>query len=235
MAEVGNNNGGALKFENYNVSAGKGSLYQSSKEPKEGFEEIVLDSGKKTYHRYVRGVSGIVTKVDIREANFPSGVVKQLVVNVQDKETNVIQVIQIPLFNTKKNYSQSAVSMMNILPNLDKSKEVVIGYYLSEYEKKNGTGKGTNVTAYASYVGEKTEDGKPVNVKWIDFSKIPQIEVVEKLGEKTYNMDKRDEFYYSLLQEILEKFTFTPTQNSSAEKPAPSFKQEIEDDTDLPF
>lgn len=234
MAEVGNT-GGSLKFENYNVSAGKGSLYQSSKEPKEGFEEIVLESGKKTYHRYVRGVSGVVTKVDIREANFPSGVVKQLVVNVQDKETNVVQVIQIPLFNSKKNYSQTAVSMMNILPNLDKAKEVVIGYYLSEYSKKNGE-KGTNATAYASYVGEKTEDGKPVNVKWIDFNKVPKPELIEKLGEKTYNMDKRDEFYYNLLQEILEKFTFVSgnAPETKQEKPSPNFKQEEEDDS-LPF
>jgi len=206
MAEVVNN-GGNFTFQNYNVSASKGSLYQSSKVEKDGYEEVITQSGTKTYHRYVKSVTGYVTKVAVNTANFPSGAVEQLVVNVTDRENGVIQVIQMPLHNSKGNYSTTALAMLNVLPNLDKDKEVAVGFYLSKYTTKSGDEK-TNVVASISYLGETTEDGKPLNVKWIDFSEVPMGEKVEKRGTVTWNFDKRDDFYYDLLQKVIERFRF---------------------------
>ena len=149
---------------------------------------------------------------------------EQLVVNVTDKENGIIQAIQMPLHNSKGNYSTTALAMLNVLPNLNKDKEVAVGFYLSKYTAKSGDEK-TNVVASISYLGETTEDGKPLNVKWIDFSEVPMGEKVEKRGTITWNFDKRDDFYYDLLQKVIERFRF----ENGESQPSPSKKQNTND------
>lgn len=204
---------------NYGVSTARKTLYHSSKEPKEGYKEVKNKEGGVSYHRDVQGLTGKITKVEIRDSKIG----KQLCVNLSDNEQ--ISVIQIGLKN------QAYQKLIDSIYNADLSEEVIVSFY----GKKDKVGKEWQ-NCYCAYNQKKDDKGKNIPVEWLNTDDKPKPKQ-NKAGDWIWT-DVED-WYYDKIQELtnrVEKFKLDKGMDS---KPVIKDEKEREmvttDKFDLPF
>lgn len=106
--------------------SGSGVLYQSSKEPKEGYEEHVNDkTGAVSYWKvFWNGIEGYLSDIEIREVDYNGAKTKYVAIKISDDEGNYI--INVPLMTQKGGINNYVKSLVRYLPNIDLKRKVVI-------------------------------------------------------------------------------------------------------------
>ncbi len=106
--------------------SGSGLLYQSSREPKEGFEEHINEkTGAVSYWRvFWNGIEGYLSDINVREVEFNGINAKYLSIKISDEDGNYF--INIPLMTQKGGINNYVKSLVRYLPNIDLKRKVVI-------------------------------------------------------------------------------------------------------------
>lgn len=191
----------------------KGELYVGSKEPKEGFTEIIIDAGKatekRTYQKSYRSTDyGNVIFLGINEKNFDTGKVKYVEISIQsDERDNAVDVVQLPLKNTKGGLTDEVKKLVAILPSLDYSKPIII----SSNREKNQRGYVDKVLYFRYKAQEGEEKDTPIkfSLKFGEKGNVPMFLVEEdpiSPGSKTMNYKEQDAFLSKVLLYELKRF-----------------------------
>lgn len=241
MSAIEVNTGGKITY--YKVQEKTGLLYLSSKTQLEGYEKrTYLDNDKVekvTYHKYFKAIKGNVNYLAIKDTDYG----KNLIIGVDnDGEKSAISM---PLYDSYKNYSKSVEALLSVLPNVDFSKKVILGFNSSEKEGKNGKSY-LNVFCNIGYPDEPNKEGYPTKVAGIDYTTIPLVTVTENnRGEKEFDKEARKDFFYEIMDAAIKKVDNlspstapTVTQSESVESSVENNTQAfetVEDDDDLPF
>lgn len=106
--------------------SGSGLLYQSSREPKEGFEEHINEkTGAVSYWRvFWNGIEGYLSDINVREVEFNGIKAKYLSIKISDEDGNYF--INVPLMTQKGGINNYVKSLVRYLPNIDLKRKVVI-------------------------------------------------------------------------------------------------------------
>ena len=184
---------------NYGVSGSKKKFYHASKEPKEGYAAIEKTDGTLTYHRYVDGLTGKITKVDLRDSPFG----KQLVVFLTDSEQ--ISSIQVGLDSAPYRV------LIDSIFNAELSEDLVIKFY----GKKDKNGKEWQ-NCYSAYLNQ-IKDGKNVMIERLDTKDCPQGK--QKASGK-WDFSGQEEWYYDRLQELIGRVEKFKLEKGMESKPA---------------
>jgi hypothetical protein len=191
----------------------KGELYESSKDPKEGFNEIVLDPGtpneRKTYQKSYKSTDyGKVSYLAITEKNFPKGKVNYVELSVQsDEDPTGVDVIQLPLRSLKGGLNDEVKKLIAILPSLDYSKSIII----SSNREKNLRGYVDKIL-YFRYKQEEGQDkDTPIkfSLKFGEKGNVPMFLIEEdpiNPSQKTMNYKDQDKFLSQVLMYELKRY-----------------------------
>lgn len=219
MAEI-NNNYSNSEIVNYQVSGAEKKLYHASKEPKEGYKKIELDSGKLTYHRYLDGLTGKLVYLNFKDTEFG----KKFGIILNDGEVSASISVGVD--------TEPYRVFIDALYNLDFSKEIAVTFYPKKGEKK------TYQNCFLYYVGETfvDKDGKTKNVcpERLDSKKAPQ-GIQKKSGK--WDFSEQEEWYYERASELVaryEKFKLSKSTQSVKAESTPK-AVEVGDGDDLPY
>lgn len=183
--------------------SGNGTLYESSKEEREGFAPHVNEStGATSYWKeYYNGVDGYLTRLDIREVDFESFKAKYLNIYLtDDKETCVIK---IPLMTQTGKMNRYVKALMKYMPNIDLSRKILIRPELRKQGDKYPP-SGLFLYHVSDVEGGKDEIIKQYYKKgvngWPDL-----VERKKMTGETYYDSEDQDTFAYKVLEEFIKK------------------------------
>lgn len=187
----------------------KGELYVGSSEKKDGFTEVQLKDGVTYQKAYKSTDYGKVIFLGINEKNFPTGKVKYLELSIaSDEDENTVDVVQLPLKNTKGGLSDEVKKLIAILPSLDYSKSIII----SSNREKNTRGYVDKVLFFR-YKNEGAADEKDTPIKFsLKFGEkgnVPMFEIDEDPitpGAKTFDYRKQDAFLSTVLVYELKRY-----------------------------
>jgi hypothetical protein len=209
------------------VSFKDGSIYETSKEPQEGFEKnewsVAGRSGVNYKKVYRKPISGALVSVKHRDTNF--GQTLAVVLRNEDYFQ-----IEVPLMD-RDEISPFAENIIRQLPNLQKGMEYdVTGFVYqpegSKYQyrgltfRKDGTEK---VEKSLSYQTANNPDGD-----------IPPIEWKESMGKKKPNFEKRNDFLYNFMKKQLNE-NFGESQDVPSTPEPPKVEEKKPNVEDLPF
>ena len=224
-------------YFNYSISFGKGKLYLKSSEPKDGYEEVIYQENKKTYHKYVDQIKGQLKYFDVKEAEFQGKKLSFLELTLIDGDDN--NKVSVPLKNAKGNYTDEVKALVSSLNSAEVGEEVTLTVKKSTSTGKNGK-EYTNLNIYINYVNKLGENGKGLSTGFISYTDIPapDKEEDEDLGT-LYSWKPVNKFYAQKIKEIKEKFESGKNNTPSAPKqeaPKENFVGEKEyDSQELPF
>lgn len=184
--------------------SGSGLLYQSSREPKEGFEEHINDkTGAVSYWRvFWNGIEGYLSDVSVREVEFNGVNAKYVSIKISDEDGNYF--INVPLMTQKGGINNYVKSLVRYLPNIDLKRKVVIN---PAHAKKGDQYAPCNF--FISYARE-TPDGKDELIRqyykngqngWPD-----RVESTDIMGNKKFDYTTQDTFAFQVFKQYLEKF-----------------------------
>jgi len=94
------------------------------------------------------------------------------------------------------------------------NEEVTITPKENLYKNKKGEDK-KSLNVYINYNNIQREDGKNESTGYIPYSEVPKLEKVEKHGKVTWNSDKADDFYYTILKTLESKFDVSNTSDNN--------------------
>ena len=220
MAEL-NNEYSSREIVNYQVSGAKKKLYHASKEPKDGYVKIELDSGKVTYHRYVQGLTGKMIKVVFNDGDFGKRLRFLL---TDDTQTSAVDLVL---------DTAAYRAFIDAMYNADFSKELAIKFYDKKVQDK------VYQNCFVYYPNDTIiEAGKEKNVtpNRLDNSDCPKGKL-SKAGKWTFT--EQEEWYYEKAEELISRFEkfklaskFDP---KSIEKPVEKAKVSESHSEDVPF
>lgn len=216
-----------------NIRVKKGTFYTASKTPLEGYKEIEYEDrktkeNKKTYHKELREVKGVLNKIDIHDGLFG----KTFRIFIEDEE--FINAIEMPLKNGYKNISEYVRSVVQIMDNLTPKES-----YTLFVNKKNQNAKRI---PYKNIVvmqfDEQTNKNKLVS--WaIQPKEFPAVKIIEDVtGDKEFDKKERDEFILKKLVEGIQNFESKLDDNNTEEVPVNSedvVEVKSDDFNELPF
>jgi hypothetical protein len=109
----------------FNISGG-GVLYQSSRDPKEGFEEHINDkTGAVSYWRvFWNGIEGYLSDIFVLEQEMNGAKTNFLFIKISDEEGNYV--IKVPLMTSRGGINSYVKSLVRYLPNIDLKRKIVI-------------------------------------------------------------------------------------------------------------
>lgn len=109
----------------FNISGG-GVLYQSSRDPKEGFEEHVNEkTGAVSYWRvFWNGIEGYLSDIFVLEQEMNGAKTNFLFIKISDEEGNYV--IKVPLMTSRGGINSYVKSLVRYLPNIDLKRKIVI-------------------------------------------------------------------------------------------------------------
>lgn len=255
-----NSSGGNNHY--FKISGG-GLLYQSSKEPMDGYEEHINEkTGAVSYWRvFWNGIEGYLSDIDIREVEFSGVKAKYASIKISDEEGNYF--INVPLTTQRGGINSYVKSLVRYLPNIDLKRKVVINP--SHAKKGDQYAPGNFFISYA----RETPDGKDELIQqyykngqngWPD-----RVESVDIMGNKRFDYTAQDAFAYQVFMRYVESIKrdgVNPDRTVSqgdgvagnAQTPPPSYYQATQqaqassggqqqppqyppfgDDNDLPF
>lgn len=223
--------------------SGGGVLYQSSKEPKEGYEEHVNDkTGAVSYWKvFWNGIEGYLSDIDIREVDYNGAKTKYVAIKISDDEGNYI--INVPLMTQKGGINNYVKSLVRYLPNIDLKRKVVINP--AHAKKGDQYAPGNFFISYA----RETPDGKDELIQqyykngqngWPD-----RVESTDIMGNKKFDYTTQDAFAYQVLNKYIQSIKAdgvrpvqSPSQNNAGEAitqtPPPSYQPQAQPQTPPP-
>lgn len=223
--------------------SGSGLLYQSSREPKEGFEEHINEkTGAVSYWRvFWNGIEGYLSDINVREVEFNGINAKYLSIKISDEDGNYF--INVPLMTQKGGINNYVKSLVRYLPNIDLKRKVVIN---PAHAKKGDQYAPSNF--FISYARE-TPDGKDELIQqyykngqngWPD-----RVESTDIMGNKKFDYTTQDAFAYQVLNKYIQSIKAdgvrpvqSPSQNNAGEAitqtPPPSYATQAPSQTPPP-
>lgn len=223
--------------------SGSGLLYQSSREPKEGFEEHINEkTGAVSYWRVFRnGIEGYLSDINVREVEFNGINAKYLSIKISDEDGNYF--INVPLMTQKGGINNYVKSLVRYLPNIDLKRKVVINP--AHAKKGDQYAPGNFFISYA----RETPDGKDEFIQqyykngqngWPD-----RVESTDIMGNKKFDYTTQDAFAYQVLNKYIQsiktdgvKPTQSASQNNAGEAitqtPPPSYATQAPQQTPPP-
>lgn len=223
--------------------SGSGLLYQSSREPKEGFEEHINEkTGAVSYWRvFWNGIEGYLSDINVREVEFNGINAKYLSIKISDEDGNYF--INVPLMTQKGGINNYVKSLVRYLPNIDLKRKVVIN---PAHAKKGDQYAPCNF--FISYARE-TPDGNDELIQqyykngqngWPD-----RVESTDIMGNKKFDYTAQDAFAYQVLNKYIQsikidgvKPAHSESQNNAGEvttqTPPPSYQAQAQKQTPPP-
>lgn len=237
-----------MNYFNFKISQKRAKFYQSSKEPRDGFEKVeygMEEPKKVTYHKYMDKLHGVVKSVGVKEIQYEGRTLKFFELVLVDGDNQYA--ISASLRNAKgTNYTTEVKQIVSCLDNYTAGEPVTV-----TLSNKTTTGKDgkeyTNFNMYMNYQNILDDNGRGKSTGYISFDQIPKAEVEEVAGEKLYTFKAQMNFYYEKIKALSEKFPFvqqavaqtTPAQQPAASvpaaKPAAAPAQVVDNEDDLPF
>ena len=223
--------------------SGSGVLYQSSKEPKEGYEEHVNDkTGAVSYWKvFWNGIEGYLSDIEIREVDYNGAKTKYIAIKISDDEGNYI--INVPLMTQKGGINNYVKSLVRYLPNIDLKRKVVINP--AHARKGDQYAPGNFFISYA----RETPDGRDELIQqyykngqngWPD-----RVESTDIMGNKKFDYTAQDAFAYQVLNKYIQSIKtdgVKPAQSASqnnvgeatTQTPPPSYQPQAQPQTPPP-
>lgn len=223
--------------------SGSGLLYQSSREPKEGFEEHINEkTGAVSYWEvFWNGIEGYLSDISVREVEFNGINVKYLSIKISDEDGNYF--INVPLMTQKGGINNYVKSLVRYLPNIDLKRKVVINP--AHAKKGDQYAPGNFFISYA----RETPDGKDELIQqyykngqngWPD-----RVESTDIMGNKKFDYTTQDAFAYQVLNKYIQSIKAdgvrpvqSPSQNNAGEDitqtPPPSYATQAPQQTPPP-
>lgn len=223
--------------------SGSGLLYQSSREPKEGFEEHINEkTGAVSYWRvFWNGIEGYLSDINVREVEFNGINAKYLSIKISDEDGNYF--INVPLMTQKGGINNYVKSLVRYLPNIDLKRKVVINP--AHAKKGDQYAPGNFFISYA----RETPDGKDELIQqyykngqngWPD-----RVESTDIMGNKKFDYTAQDAFAYQVLNKYIQsiktdgvKPVQSASQNNAGEAttqtPPPSYQPQAQPQTPPP-
>lgn len=223
--------------------SGSGLLYQSSREPKEGFEEHINDkTGAVSYWRvFWNGIEGYLSDVSVREVEFNGVKAKYVSIKISDEDGNYF--INVPLMTQKGGINNYVKSLVRYLPNIDLKRKVVINP--AHARKGNQYAPGNFFISYA----RETPDGRDELIQqyykngqngWPD-----RVESTDIMGNKKFDYTAQDAFAYQVLNKYIQSIKtdgVKPAQSASqnnvgeatTQTPPPSYQPQAQPQTPPP-
>lgn len=223
--------------------SGSGLLYQSSREPKEGFEEHINEkTGAVSYWRvFWNGIEGYLSDINVREVEFNGINAKYLSIKISDEDGNYF--INVPLMTQKGGINNYVKSLVRYLPNIDLKRKVVINP--AHAKKGDQYAPGNFFISYA----RETPDGKDELIQqyykngqngWPD-----RVESTDIMGNKKFDYTTQDAFAYQVLNRCIQSIKAggvrpvqSPSQNNAGEAitqtPPPSYDTQAPSQTPPP-
>lgn len=196
--------------------SGSGVLYQSSKEPKEGYEEHVNDKTRAVSYWKVfwNGIEGYLSDIEIREVDYNGAKTKYVAIKISDDEGNYI--INVPLMTQKGGINNYVKSLVRYLPNIDLKRKVVInpaharkgdqyapGNFFISYARETPGGRDELIQQYY----KNGQNGWPDRVESNDI-----------MGNKKFDYTAQDAFAYQVLNKYIQSIKtdgVKPVQSAS--------------------
>lgn len=223
--------------------SGSGLLYQSSREPKEGFEEHINEkTGAVSYWRvFWNGIEGYLSDINVREVEFNGINAKYLSIKISDEDGNYF--INVPLMTQKGGINNYVKSLVRYLPNIDLKRKVVINP--AHAKKGDQYAPGNFFISYA----RETPDGRDELIQqyykngqngWPD-----RVESTDIMGNKKFDYTAQDAFAYQVLNKYIQsiktdgvKPVQSASQNNAGEAttqtPPPSYQPQAQPQTPPP-
>lgn len=223
--------------------SGSGLLYQSSREPKEGFEEHINEkTGAVSYWRvFWNGIEGYLSDINVREVEFNGINAKYLSIKISDEDGNYF--INVPLMTQKGGINNYVKSLVRYLPNIDLKRKVVINP--AHAKKGDQYAPGNFFISYA----RETPDGNDELIQqyykngqngWPD-----RVESTDIMGNKKFDYTAQDAFAYQVLNKYIQSIKtdgVKPTQSASqnnagdatTQTPPPSYATQAPQQTPPP-
>lgn len=223
--------------------SGSGLLYQSSREPKEGFEEHINEkTGAVSYWRvFWNGIEGYLSDINVREVEFNGINAKYLSIKISDEDGNYF--INVPLMTQKGGINNYVKSLVRYLPNIDLKRKVVINP--AHARKGDQYAPGNFFISYA----RETPDGRDELIQqyykngqngWPD-----RVESTDIMGNKKFDYTAQDAFAYQVLNKYIQsiktdgvKPVQSASQNNAGEAttqtPPPSYQPQAQPQTPPP-
>lgn len=223
--------------------SGSGLLYQSSREPKEGFEEHINEkTGAVSYWRvFWNGIEGYLSDINVREVEFNGINAKYLSIKISDEDGNYF--INVPLMTQKGGINNYVKSLVRYLPNIDLKRKVVINP--AHAKKGDQYAPGNFFISYA----RETLDGKDELIQqyykngqngWPD-----RVESTDIMGNKKFDYTAQDAFAYQVLNKYIQSIKtdgVKPAQSASqnnvgeatTQTPPPSYQAQDQKQTPPP-
>lgn len=223
--------------------SGSGLLYQSSREPKEGFEEHINEkTGAVSYWRvFWNGIEGYLSDINVREVEFNGIKAKYVFIKISDEDGNYF--INVPLMTQKGGINNYVKSLVRYLPNIDLKRKVVINP--AHAKKGDQYAPGIFFISYA----RETPDGKDELIQqyykngqngWPD-----RVESTDIMGNKKFDYMTQDAFAYQVLNKYIQsiktdgvKPAHSESQNNAGQvttqTPPPSYQAQAQRQTPPP-
>ena len=223
--------------------SGSGLLYQSSREPKEGFEEHINEkTGAVSYWRvFWNGIEGYLSDINVRKVEFNGINAKYLSIKISDEDGNYF--INVPLMTQKGGINNYVKSLVRYLPNIDLKRKVVINP--AHAKKGDQYAPGNFFISYA----RETPDGKDELIQqyykngqngWPD-----RVESTDIMGNKKFDYTAQDAFAYQVLNKYIQSIKtdgVKPAQSASqnnvgeatTQTPPPSYQPQAQPQTPPP-
>lgn len=223
--------------------SGSGLLYQSSRKPKEGFEEHINEkTGAVSYWRvFWNGIEGYLSDINVREMEFNGINAKYLSIKISDEDGNYF--INVPLMTQKGGINNYVKSLVRYLPNIDLKRKVVINP--AHAKKGDQYAPGNFFISYA----RETPDGKDELIQqyykngqngWPD-----RVESTGIMGNKKFDYTTQDAFAYQVLNKYIKSIKtdgVKPAQSASqnnvgeatTQTPPPSYQPQAQPQTPPP-
>lgn len=226
----------------FNISGG-GVLYQSSRDPKEGFEEHINEkTGAVSYWRvFWNGIEGYLSDIFVLEQEMNGAKTNFLFIKISDEEGNYV--IKVPLMTSRGGINSYVKSLVRYLPNIDLKRKIVINPAHTKKGEQYAPGN-----FFISYARE-TPDGKDELIQqyykngqngWPD-----RVESTDIMGNKKFDYTAQDAFAYQVLNKYIQsiktdgvKPAHSESQNNAgevtAQTPPPSYQAQAQQQTPPP-
>lgn len=226
----------------FNISGG-GVLYQSSRDPKEGFEEHINEkTGAVSYWRvFWNGIEGYLSGIFVLEQEMNGAKTNFLFIKISDEEGNYV--IKVPLMTSRGRINGYVKSLVRYLPNIDLKRKIVINPAHTKKGEQYAHGN-----FFISYARE-TPDGKDELIQqyykngqngWPD-----RVESTDIMGNKRFDYTTQDAFAYQVLNKYIQsiktngvKPAQSAIQNNDGEAttqtPPPSYQAQAQQQTPPP-
>lgn len=187
----------------YSISKNKSSFYQTSKDPREGFEKVTYGKDNAvTYHKYVPKLEGTLQKVSIENKTMRGVDLPFLVVELYN-DGGYSDYVSCVLKEYGR-FTESAKALASVLNGAEFGQK----YTLSCRTKTDGDKSFLNIYMY--YVDKFDENNKPVSTGYIKMTDVPKAAITtDELGQRSSDYTDQNKFYTGVLSDILKKSSAT--------------------------